>query len=311
MIAAPQISIVISAHDHGQLDKSLNALARQTVDPSLFEVVIVDPEHTPGTESTVEQALATTAASLKARYIRIPRSGRAAAQNRGVAESAADWLLFLADDFVPAERMVEAHLRAHRDHPGDHIVGIGPAVFPPDIAINPVMRWLEDSGHLFGISFTRDGGSVPDTFFYGANASVRKDFLLGAGPFDEEFPYHAWDDYEMGLRLAQRGMKSIAVPDAVVYHYHSISLTERCRSIRQGGASAAIFDSKYPPPQPWHKECARHPLAIGLSAWGALVKFALFRRPAERERYYERVLTRAFVAGYREALSLRGVRRSK
>lgn len=306
MRSAPHISIVISVHDHGQLDKSLDVLARQTVDPSLFEVIIVDPEHAPGTEPSVRRALATTAAALNARYIPIPRNGRAAAQNRGVAESSSDWLLFLADDFVPTERFVESHLQAHREHPGDHVVVIGPSVFPPDIEVNPVMRWLEDSGNLFGVSFTRNGGAIPDTFFYGANASVRRDFLLSAGPFDEDFPYHAWDDYEMGLRLARRGMKTIYAPEAAAYHYHSISLKERRRSIRQGGASAAIFDSKYPPPQPWHKDCGRHPFAIGLSAATSLVKFALLRRPADRETYYERVLTRAFVVGYREAASLRG-----
>jgi hypothetical protein len=52
--------------------------------------------------------------------------------------------------------------------------------------------------------------TVPSIFCV-ANVSAKR-ILDRAGLFDNDFPYPAWDDFEMGLRLRARGMKAFMSP---------------------------------------------------------------------------------------------------
>ncbi|MBI4261182.1 MAG: glycosyltransferase, partial [Actinobacteria bacterium] len=193
----PAISIVIALHD-GRVGETIRALARQTVDPGLVEVVLVDAYCHPGVLAEAREVAGEVSGILQSRVVELPRSGRAVSWNRGIEEASAPLLLLLADDFVAAPGLVESHLALHLERPQDHVVGIGPAVFPPDDR-SAFMAWLEDSGRLLGVSFTRPDPELLPAFFYGANTSIKRSLLERAGPFDEAFPHHGWDDHEMGI----------------------------------------------------------------------------------------------------------------
>jgi GT2 family glycosyltransferase len=166
------------------------------------------------------------------RYFETAKQGSAAARNEGVRRAQSSILLFFSSDFIATPSLVEQHIRLHEQNLGSEIVGIGPAVFAPTLQITPFMKWLDESGAIFGASFSPNGPGPSKEFFYGANTSIKKDFLLATGLFNEALPYHAVDDFEMGLRLLQRGMKTVFLPHALAYHNHTYSIEERRRDLK-------------------------------------------------------------------------------
>jgi len=269
----------------------LRALAAQTVPPEAFEVAIEGDVPAAEMERHVEHAPRVT-------YEHVPHGCRAAYRNRGLARTHAPVAVFLADDFVPAPAWLEHHLRLHERRPEETAAGIGPGLFTAAFRDDPFMRWLEDSGSLFGVSFTR-----PDprraSFFYGANVSVKRRLLDRAGPFDERFRHHAWDDYEMGRRLFALGMTVDFLPDASCIHEHDVTFDERSRAVGRGGESAAVFEQLHPPPHPWRPLVGVSAWRLGLRVAGARLRALATGSDAARGALYQALMDRAFVAGYR------------
>jgi GT2 family glycosyltransferase len=295
----PEASVVVAVGEHhGTINRVLDALARQSVVPERFEVVVVCA----GTRAT--------AAVDQGRLPRLrvldsgTRAGRAGALNLGIRSATADLVVLLVDDIVPDPSFIAAHLEAHARDPREELAAIGPARFPPDLRDTYFRRWLEDSGDWAGVSFTN--GTPPPDFWWCANTSLKRAFLLGDELLDERLPLEAWDDYELGLRLFARGMEVVYCPEASAIHEHRLELRERRSALRNAGLSAARFDAKYPAPHPWNSGTGRPGpcLRIGLGARWAQLRDALRRRPPDA--YYELTLRRAFLRGYRAELRALG-----
>ena len=238
-------------------------------------------------------------------YFRIQKGGRAAARNYGMKQSAGNLLIFYASDFIATHRLLEHHLTLHEQNSGSEVVGIGPAIFPPKLDMTPFMRWLEESGALFGTRLLPNSAGIPPEFFYGANTSIKKVFLNSVGPFDEVFPYDSVDDFEMGRRLLERGMKNVFLPGALAYHDHQISMEERRKAMREAGESTAVWDSKNPrfvTRDRWHRwyrwrGCISSMVRL-LTIWYR-AKSLLFGREQDLWKYFSWSMTQAWVDGYR------------
>jgi GT2 family glycosyltransferase len=281
----------------------MESLANQTVSPASFEFVAINPstriDWRPVFEETMDRLGRDR--DLNFRFYDVPRGGRGFAHNCGIERAQTPLVAFLAGDFIPDVNFVESHLDFHRRHPEREAIGIGPGVFPVQQREDDFCRWLEDSGTLFGVSFTGPDVTVPEHFFCVANVSAKKQFLIEAGLFDSDFPYSAWDDFEMGLRLRARGMKASYVPDARAIHRHAVNFNGRQASMRRAGESACIFERKYPGRQPWHKTCRKSPRLHRLRASLWKAGYALSGQQRWREKFYQSTLDAAFSAGYREA----------
>jgi GT2 family glycosyltransferase len=318
MAEKPHISIVTSFDnydDYGYDDPdnpslgrpilalTMEALANQTVPPAMYELIVVNPSSRINWRAHFDEFMGGSdrTSELNFRFCEVECGGRAWAYNCGIERAEAPVVAFLAGDFIPDASFAEAHLDFHRRHPDREAVGIGAGLFPARQREDDFCRWLEDSGTLFGISFAGPAPRVPEYFFYAANASAKKEFLIEAGLFDNDFPYPAWDDYEMGLRLRARGMKAALVPGARAMHRHDVTLEARQASMRRAGESACIFERKYPGPQPWDKTCRKSPGRHRLRALLWKAGYALTGRPRFREKYYQSVLDAEFSAGYRDA----------
>jgi GT2 family glycosyltransferase len=209
--------------------------------------------------------------------------------------------LFFKSDFIATHQLLEDHLTLHEQKSDSKVVGIGPVAFLSKLEMTPFMRWLDESGALFGTKLSSCNTGIPVEFFFGANTSIKKDFLNSVGPFDEELPYHSVDDSEMGHRLFERGMKNVFLPDALAYHDHQISMEERRKALREAGESTAILDFRNP-------RCVsrdlRHACSAGmvrlLEGWYR-TSFFLLRREQDLWKYFDRSMTRAWVDGYRRA----------
>jgi GT2 family glycosyltransferase len=294
--------VVIALHED-MPESNVHALARQSADPSTYEVLIVDGWHAPGVADRVERAIHGAAREAAMRVLRIPRAGRAKACNVGIAATTAPVVLLLADDCRPVPELLDRHLALHRTRPEPHVAALGPALFPPELRESPFRRWLDDSGRLFGVSFTRADPSAIAGFFFGANASVKRAFLERVGPFDEAFPHHGWDDFEMGQRLFEAGMEIEYLADAVTYHEHPITLAERRAVMQEAGESAAVFSRTRPLPEPWLSVTRRSHWFLWLRMQRRQAAFLARGDRTSMERYLDARLELDFARGYGRAMA--------
>jgi len=301
MAEQPKISFLIATDDHPpDLDCFFGALVAQTLSPDEYEVVIIDSSRTHDLGPAYEKCMTLKDARLRLVYEAIDKGGRAKAYNRGLPLCRAPIVLFFGDDFLAAPQTAEIHLKYHQENQALNLVGVGSAILPPELRTR-FAAWLEESGELYGVPFSDDMTSVPENFFYIGNTSVKREFLKLAGSFDEAFPYHAWDDFELGLRLTKNGMKAVYLPAAKAEHVHDIPLRERCRAMMQAGECAVIFGRKYGGQHPWHDKCRIPPWRYRLHSAKVLLQYALTRSDEYIYSYYRARLALSFVAGYRRA----------
>jgi hypothetical protein len=108
------------------------------------------------------------------------------------------------------------------------------------------MRWAERV--WFKYDQLLSGRKQPDfTFFFTCNLSLKRDYLVAHGVFDEEFGGPALEDTELGYRLAEQGMRIHFCPEAVGYHDHPTDLDAACRRMEMVGRWANVIVEKVPP----------------------------------------------------------------
>ncbi|MEO9061078.1 MAG: glycosyltransferase family A protein [Nitrosospira sp.] len=116
----PNLSAIICTCNRAPLLAGLlGALCRQTLPAQNSEVIVVD-------DSSIDDTLAVAAAyaswlPLRYSYQR-DNGGLASARNCGLFRCRGDILLFLDDDNMPAETLLEEHLKMHRQFPAPRCV---------------------------------------------------------------------------------------------------------------------------------------------------------------------------------------------
>ena len=230
-------SVVIPTREGGErLLAVLDALDRQRGAPE-FEVVVAD-------DGSLDATPARVAARRGLRPVRLSRGaalGPAAARNRGVAEAAGERIAFLGDDTVPEPDWLAALDRAWRERgAGPELAVIGYTTWHPRIRPTRFLRFLNEEGLQFGFSLIRDPERVPFNFFYTSNLTVARALLL-AEPFDEGFPYAAWEDIEAAYRLERRGLRLVYEPRACVWHDHPTDFRRFAARQERAGYCAVVF----------------------------------------------------------------------
>ena len=124
------------------------------------------------------------------------------------------------------------------------MVVLGYTQWSPQIKITPFRKYITD--YHFAYSAIISKQNVDWGHFYTSNVSLRKIFLEKAGLFDEEFPYAAYEDTELGYRLSQQRMKMILNKKAIAYHNHLIDFKTYQKTMLHKGESAVILARKVP-----------------------------------------------------------------
>ncbi|MBN1866838.1 glycosyltransferase [Candidatus Sumerlaeota bacterium] len=235
---ALDLSVVINTRDHADdLRRCLESLARQTLDPERWEVVVVDDGSHDSSTARVVQGFKTAACRL----VRLEPSGRAKARNRGIEAAQGRHILFMGDDIVAAYDLLAQHLSAHESHPRCAVLGYREEAVR---AGSPAfMEWWDNLAfHLI-----QDPGNAGFGYFYTCNVSVERQSLLDAGGFDENFIRYGWEDLDLGLRLEKIGVRLVYCRMARALHNHpNVSLDALCRRERELGFSSAYFIEKWP-----------------------------------------------------------------
>jgi GT2 family glycosyltransferase len=295
--------IVILDHIRGdyQIDLLLSSHFRQSANPKDFELILATSSHADHqlVNNHLDKCKDKKPASLNIQSLYCGEAAsRAKAANLAMRLSKAPILHFLADDFILSSDAVSATLEFHHANPHETAVGIG-AAFVPDTLRSDFVDWLEHGGSLFGVPFYPEMTSVPDNFFYLGNVSIKRALLEKAGQFDEAFPYHAWDDWEMGLRLVELGMKSTLIPQTNAIHRHRLSLADRCQSLRLAGESARIFQRKHPDFNgPWLAYTWKSAFAMCMHTFWTWLKLTTAPSSEHLAAYFQSTTHLAFIRGY-------------
>ena len=251
MTSGYDISVVIPTRNRWpMLERTLRALAEQEPAGLQVEVVVVDNGSSDGSWERLERAAAgDDGQPFSLRALREPVAGAGPARNAGLVAASSDVVLFLGDDCPPGvDNLVAGHAAAHAD--GDPLTGVvGHTEWDPGTERTAVMDWLERTGKQF--DFERAEREGPGPFlFYTANLSLRRAAALQVGGFDERFGTYGWEDFELGMRLAEWGFQLSYRRDLVVHHVHRYDVRASLARMEAMGRTARLFNRLYPDEQP-------------------------------------------------------------
>jgi glycosyltransferase involved in cell wall biosynthesis len=215
------------------LDITVRSLQEQTLDPALWEIVVVDD----GSGLPVGPLLEGIDGDVAVRLVTAQRNlGRSGARNLGVSKAVGDIILFHDPDAFIAPDAVERHYDFHRRCPGSVLMGARyestwktlNRLLTGDFSrtgkrqgVEAVLHAEADPREIYpfeDVSQTRS----PWFWVVAHSLSMSKAMFVEVGGFDENF--HGWgpEDMELGYRLWERSGRRPEIfafdPDAVVYH---------------------------------------------------------------------------------------------
>jgi GT2 family glycosyltransferase len=223
----PALSVIIPHHDRlSALMETLGALARQTLSPDAFEVIVVDD----GSPSAACEAVRAASHPFTLSALRQPHLGPAAARNLGARSARGDVLLFLDCDILLEPEALRCHLKSHGSQPPRLAAG---AVVARANAVDPLWSRLIDEplGDTRASAARWDDllGALTVPFYdsWAGNLSVPCAVFLSLRGFDEKL--QAFEDVEFAWRAAREGMPIAYLPGALGRHDHPRTLAERFR----------------------------------------------------------------------------------
>jgi GT2 family glycosyltransferase len=242
-VSDPRISVVIPTLNRPDaLPRTLEALARQTVDPDAFEVVVVaDVKNERLPDGFPER--------LRLRTLEGERPGASSARNVGWRAAAAPLVLFLGDDIIGVPQLVAEHLEWHAHNPEDEVGVLGHVRWARELKRDAFMAWL-DRGIQFDYPTIRGIEAGPG-HFYTANVSLKRTMLERVDGFDEErFPF-GYEDIDLGLRLFGQGFRLLYDAAADAEHLHKPELEHWKRRMGFIGPAERRWIERYPDEKPY------------------------------------------------------------
>lgn len=255
------------------LKKCLESLEKQTIKKADYEVIVVDD----GSESTETNRVKNLVELCKVniKLLLQLHKGPAAARNYGIKNAKGEIILIINGDAICEENLLEKHFDFHLKHPQENFALLGFFTWHKTLKVTPFMGWLENGGPYFSYR-NISSGEVPWQSLWTCNLSLKRGFLLKNGLFDEDFPFAAWEDIELGYRLKQYGLRLFFDKDAIAYHDHLTSIHSIKNKMRNNGFSVLILKQKIP--QKYLPPLGRHPflfIALDTVFLNAFVVFIL------------------------------------
>ena len=184
------------------LERCLEALVRQDVDPRTYEIVVADDAASTETQRQVEAWVKQCAPTgPEIRYLPVRQTqGPAAARNAGWRSARGRVIAFTDDDCLP--------------EPGWLRAGCDAIARGATAATGRVVVPLPDAP----TDYELNAAGLETAEFVTANCFCRRDVLGALGGFDERFATAWREDSDLHFSLLERGDLITHVPDAVVVH---------------------------------------------------------------------------------------------
>ncbi len=215
-VVAPSISLVICTYNREKfLPACLQSLARQTLAPRYFEIIIVDNNSTDRT-AAISRAFIEGHPALPVRYVLEPRQGLSYARNRGIAEARGRWITYIDDDAEAEPDFLQQLYDYVAAHP--EIAGLGGKVLPKFEGeeppwLNPFLNMMVSGVDHGEEPFRARGKKYP----IGCNMTYRRDLLEAAGGFNTRLKWRMDDKY-IFQAVSRLNDAVYYYPSAVVYH---------------------------------------------------------------------------------------------
>jgi GT2 family glycosyltransferase len=198
----PQISVVVPTYRRPDLlARCLQALARQTLFPADYEIIVCDDGPTAQAAQVVSALRTAMPGGPLIHYLEVfDTQGPAAARNRGWRWSRAAAIAFTDDDTVPEPGWLAAGLQA---------INAGADAVSGRLVM-PMPRKPSD--------LERDAAGLTSAEFVTANCFIRRSALLRVGGFDERFETAWREDSDLHFNLIEAGYVIVKASAAVVVH---------------------------------------------------------------------------------------------
>lgn len=215
----PVISVITPTFNReNELPFLVQSIQNQTLDHSLFEMIIVDDGSTDNTESLIPSILENIDFNLK--YLTKNNQGPGAARNHGIDNSRGDLILFIDSDCEADERWMEVIYDEYLNNRYDACGGPDAAkkdFTPLQKAIDYSMTSFITTGGMRGHSTKMIAKFYPRSH----NMGVTKTLIKQVGGFGS---LRHGQDIELSHRIRKSGAKIRFIPNAVVYHRRRTSL---------------------------------------------------------------------------------------
>jgi GT2 family glycosyltransferase len=172
---------------------------------------------------------------LPLRLLNIEHSGPASARNRGAERAEGQCLAFIDDDCVPTPDWLSSLEKSFSEKP-HHLLGGRTINVLSDNIFSTASHMLID--YLY--QYHRETDST-DRFFTSNNLAVPADLFRDVGGFDRRMPLAAGEDREFCDRWLYYGYRMVHVPEAIVHHAHSLTLSSFLRQHFRYGRGAWLY----------------------------------------------------------------------
>ena len=233
----PLISVVIPTHNRrASLVRALESLARQTLDATLYDVVVVIDAGTDDTAATLDAATYPFAVQ----HLGSASRGAAAARNTGAAVARGGRIVFLDDDMVCDPGFLQAHLPDDAAEAGIIVGQSAPAVTDGGYLGRALDAWwrgrfveMAEPGYRFGYTEVMSG-----------NMSVPRQAFERMGGFDASLLCR--EDYEFGIRAVAAGVPISYAAEARALHHDASTPARNLLRARNEGIADFQVGRKHP-----------------------------------------------------------------
>ena len=223
------LSIVILSKDHPELLKMCLESLRKADLPEQTEVLVIDNGSSRENRTIYRKLIKETGAE----YFVAPMDfNYSKLNNYGVKRTFGDYLLFLNDDIEIPEESADFAKRLITYASREHVGAVG-------------MKLLYPGGNLIqhcGITLLKSGPSHKlcgynddESYYHGINKRnvnflavtgaclcVKRELFEGENGFDENLPL-AYNDVDLCVRFAEKGLYNVCINDTFLYHHESAS----------------------------------------------------------------------------------------
>ena len=213
-----KLSVTIATYNRVHLlKKSLEALAKQTLDLSKFEVIVCDSNSNDGTETLVRKFISRYQ-DLNIKHIHTINN-LAAKRNTGIKNATGDVVIFFDDDCIPELDCLAKYFSIiETNQNNNRVVYCGEVRFPADWVKKSNFYRFRNSRH-FGSGNRLDLKKLDYTTIVVMNMAFYKDeFIRTVKTVNENFKGYGCEDQDLGWRLQSYGFDIIQC-DARIYHY--------------------------------------------------------------------------------------------
>jgi glycosyltransferase involved in cell wall biosynthesis len=263
---SPAISVIIPTYNRAYLlDHTLMSINAQTVDKSLFEIIVVDD----GSSDNTRETVARYEGDFRLKYLFQEDEGYrvASARNLGIANAEGEILLFIDSGIILDPDCIAAHLDSHTEDNVvviGYVLGIEEVYDPNEILLKQIdlTKPRETIGKFIAADkyldiresvYSTCGDDImqlqaPWAMFWTGNLSVRSSELRETGVFDTAYDGR-WgvEDIDLGYRIYKNKVRFVLNRNAASLHYpHFSDTTEK---LRQEHHNKLYFHRKHNMPE--------------------------------------------------------------